>query len=166
MTTLSPTALSGLERRIAMSRSGRWLLHARGGDVDLVDLLGAMPLRTLPAIEGPVELVGRYVWGFDGHALTRIAPEDLRVLPGRAIVPGRPRGLLPGVGAASAAAPVAGWLGRTAELTRLRPRLMRRDSRNSCVARRDSSSGNSARISRIHIDATKQRNQNKQRKMI
>ncbi len=91
-----------------MSRSGRWLLHARGGDVDLVDLLGTMPLRTLPAIDGPVELVGRCVWGVDGNALTRIVPEDLRVLPGRAIVPGRPRGLIPGVGAACGDALVVG----------------------------------------------------------
>jgi hypothetical protein len=62
MTTLSPTALSGLERRIAMSRSGRWLLHACGGDVDLVDLLGAMPLRTLPAINDPARpMVDRFL---------------------------------------------------------------------------------------------------------
>src|SRR4051794_39584804 len=62
MTTLSPTALSGLERRIAMSRSGRWLLHARGGDVDLADLLGAMPLRTLPAINDPARpMVDRFL---------------------------------------------------------------------------------------------------------
>jgi len=107
MTTLSP-ALSGPERTLSMSRSGRWLLNARRGEVDLVDLLGAMPVRTLPALDGPVELVGRSVWGLDGNALTRIAPEDLRVLPGRAIVPGRPRGLIAGVGAACADALAAG----------------------------------------------------------
>ncbi|HEX3482766.1 MAG TPA: AAA family ATPase [Kofleriaceae bacterium] len=83
-----------------MSRTGRWLLLARGDEIDLVDLLGAMPTRVLPAIDGPVELVGRCVWGLHGNALTRIAPEDLRVLPTHAIVPGRPTGLVAGVGAA------------------------------------------------------------------
>jgi hypothetical protein len=91
-----------------MSRTGRWLLLARSGEIDLVDLLGAMPTRVLPAIDGPVELVGRCVWGFDGNALTRIAPEDLRVLPTRAIVPGRPTGLVAGVGAACSDALVTG----------------------------------------------------------
>ena len=94
--------------RISMSRSGRWVLCAGGGEVDLVDLLGAMPTRALPAIDGPVELVGRCVWGFDGNALTRIAPEDLRVLPTRAIVPGRPTGLIAGTGAACSDALVTG----------------------------------------------------------
>ena len=64
-----------------MSRTGRWLLIARGYDVDLVDLLGTMPPRTLPAIHGPVELVGRDVWGIDGAQLIRIQPGDLSVLP-------------------------------------------------------------------------------------
>src|SRR5215471_9781511 len=80
VTTLSVSA-AGTAQRISMSRTGRWLLLARSGEIDLVDLLCAMPTRVLPAIDGPVELVGRYVWGFDGSALTRIAPEDLRVLP-------------------------------------------------------------------------------------
>lgn len=206
MTTLSPTALSGLERRIAMSRSGRWLLHARGGDVDLVDLLGAMPLRTLPAINDPARpmidrfLIEQIIAGDRSalrdqiarevssdaplvrHGVVEVDPapvslfarlsvsdallDSLREFIGRArhrrtvyaartFKRGSSRSALPRPAVvrrharapARGAAPVAGWLGRTAELTRLRPRLMRRDSRNSCVARRDSSSGNSARIS-------------------
>jgi hypothetical protein len=86
-------------RRVSMSRTGRWLLVARGDDIDLVDLLGATPTRTLPAVDGPVEFVGRDVWGLDGSQLVRIAPRDLAVLPARAIVPSRPTGIQAGVGA-------------------------------------------------------------------
>jgi len=83
-------------RRVSMSRTGRWLLVARGDDIDLVDLLGATPTRTLPAIDGPVEFVGRDVWGLDGSQLIRISPRDLAVLPARAIVPSRPTAIRPG----------------------------------------------------------------------
>ena len=86
-------------RRVSMSRTGRWLLVARGDDIDLVDLLGATPTRTLPAIDGPVEFVGRDVWGLDGSQLIRISPRDLAVLPARAIVPSRPTAIQAGVGA-------------------------------------------------------------------
>jgi hypothetical protein len=96
--TLARAASGGPPRQISMSRTGRWLLISRDNQVDLIDLLGAMPARTLPAINGPVELVGRDVWGLDGAQLMRISPGDLAVLPTRAILPGRPTGIVAGAG--------------------------------------------------------------------
>ena len=108
VTALSRAANGRAARQISMSRTGRWLLISRGDQVDLIDLLGAMPARTLPAINGPVELVGRDVWGLDGAQLIRISPGDLAVLPTRAILPGRPTGIVAGVGDSASDALVTG----------------------------------------------------------
>ena len=43
------------------------------------------------------------MWGLDGAQLMRISPGDLAVLPTRAILPGRPTGLVAGVGDKTAA---------------------------------------------------------------
>jgi DNA replication protein DnaC len=107
-TALSRAANGRARRQISMSRTGRWLLISRDDEVDLIDLLGAMPARTLPAINGPVDLVGRDVWGLDGAQLIRISPGDLAVLPTRAILPGRPTGLVAGVGENASDALVTG----------------------------------------------------------
>jgi hypothetical protein len=108
MTTLSTDAVAGCRRRISMSRTGRWLLVAQEPQVELVDLFGTMPTRTVPAIAGPVEIVGRELWGLDGGALTRIAPADLRVLPGPPSLPVRPMAIVPGVGSACTEALLTG----------------------------------------------------------
>jgi len=108
VTTVSPGALVGAARRISMSRSGRWLLVARASEVDLVDLSGAMPVRTLPAIDGPVEFVGRELWGLDAGSLARISPGELQVLPARAILPARPTRIVAGAGAACTEALIIG----------------------------------------------------------
>jgi ATP-dependent 26S proteasome regulatory subunit len=85
-----------------MSRTGRWVTIRGSKEIELVDLLGAMPNRGLPPTSGSAIFVGRELWVLEQAVLHRVAPEDLRPLPPRVELPGQPSGLLAGYGASAA----------------------------------------------------------------
>src|SRR5262245_24657661 len=96
-------------RRLAMSRTGRWLLVADGELCELVDLMGAMPIRVVEVSpQAIVELVGRELWVVDGGALVRYAPSDLRPLSVPTPLPGPITAIVPTGGAALSEAVLVG----------------------------------------------------------
>src|SRR5262249_48949876 len=79
----------GSKRRLAMSRTGRWLLVSDGEVRELVDLTGTMPTRVVElGPEAITSFVGRELWAVHGGALLRLAPTALRPLSAPHPLPG------------------------------------------------------------------------------
>ena len=89
-------------RRLAMSRTGRWLLVSEPGARELVDLVGTMPTRQLELSDAAIAtFVGRELWSVDGAELTRLSPTDLRPLASVRLPP-------PAIGQVTAIVPTGG----------------------------------------------------------
>ena len=96
-------------RRLVMSRTGRWLLVADGDLCEIVDLMGAMPIRNVDiGARAIATFVGRELWVVDGGALVRLAPTDLRPLAPPTPLPGPVTAIVPTGGASLSEAVLVG----------------------------------------------------------
>ncbi|MEJ7596642.1 MAG: hypothetical protein WKG01_01930 [Kofleriaceae bacterium] len=76
-------------RKLAMSRTGRWLLVTDGDERKLLDLAGTMPQRVVELAPGAIAgFVGRELWTISAEGLSRIAPGNLRPLSPTLRLPG------------------------------------------------------------------------------
>jgi len=79
-----------------MSRTGRWLLVTDGDLTELVDLMGAMPIRAVDMRPGAVSaFVDRELWIVEDRTLVRLAPTDLQPLAQPARLPGPTTSIVP-----------------------------------------------------------------------
>ena len=91
-----------------MSRTGRWLLVTDGDLSELVDLMGAMPIRAVDMAPGAVAgFVDRELWIVQDRALRRFAPTDLQLIAQPARLPGPTTAIVP-AGAAALGAVLVG----------------------------------------------------------
>ena len=97
-------------RRLAMSRTGRWVLvRDRDQGIELVDLVGTMPNRRVGIPSDAVaELVGRELWALHDQRLVRLSPTDLTPLSPPLQLPVAARQMLSTGGAALAEAVLIG----------------------------------------------------------
>src|SRR5256885_1749820 len=91
-----------------MSRTGRWVAIRHAGEIELVDLLGASPNRTLPELAGDFAFVGGELWGLERGRLFRVNPAELKQVAPALPLPGAVRELLAGFGQATTDAVVIG----------------------------------------------------------
>jgi ATP-dependent 26S proteasome regulatory subunit len=94
-------------RKLAMSRTGRWVAIRIGDELEIIDLLGTAGNRWTRA-GGDFDFVAKQLWVLDGRSLRRLNLDDLSVIEPHLVLPHSGSGLVVGHGPQAAEAVVVG----------------------------------------------------------
>ena len=86
MTKITSLISATAARKLAMSRTGRWVAIRTGTELEVIDLLGTAGNRWV-ASGADFELVAKQLWVLDGKALHRLSLDDLTPQEPQLILP-------------------------------------------------------------------------------